>query len=76
MDIHKRSQSYTSQFLQHRATDVNSLHDAVIDMNDSGSKSKVLAYITCFIMTKMMLKAVIKKHGQVAINTLYKEFLE
>jgi hypothetical protein len=45
-------------------------------MNDSGSNVKVFEYIRGFIMTQMAAKAGIKKHGQVAIDTLSQEFLQ
>ena len=45
-------------------------------MKASGSESEVQRYITGFIMTQMTVKAGIKKHGQVAIDALYKEFLQ
>jgi uncharacterized protein YeaC (DUF1315 family) len=45
-------------------------------MNDGGSCKRVSEYITGFIMTQMTARAGIKKHGQVAIDALYNEFLQ
>jgi hypothetical protein len=45
-------------------------------MMGSGSNTEILSYITGFIMTQMMAKAGIKKHGQVAIDALFQEFLQ
>jgi hypothetical protein len=83
MDEPVNSESYENvQFLQQGANDtpeireVASLREAVEDMYTSGSCEKVSEYITGFIMTQMTVKAGIKKHGQVAIDALYKEFLQ
>jgi hypothetical protein len=53
-----------------------SLRDAVMDMQGSGSCVKVVQYVTGFIMTQMSAKAGIKKHGQVALDALFQEFLQ
>jgi hypothetical protein len=53
-----------------------SLRDAVENMNKTGSQSQVFKNITGFIMIQSMAKAGIKKHGQVAIDALYREFLQ
>jgi hypothetical protein len=45
-------------------------------MNETGSQSQVFKFITGFIMTQMTAKAGIKKHGQVAIDAVYREFLQ
>jgi hypothetical protein len=83
MDNPVNSESYEdAQFLQQGANDtpelraVTTLREAVEDMHTSGSCEKVSVYITGFIMTQMTAKAGIKKHGQVTINALYKEFLQ
>jgi hypothetical protein len=76
MDNPGSSQRYGTQFVQQGEMDGPSLRDAVIDMNDNGSEQKVHEYITGFIFTQMTAKAGIKKHGQVAIDALYQEFLQ
>jgi hypothetical protein len=48
----------------------------VRDMNVTGSTIKVFEYVTGFIMTQMTAKAGIKKHGQVAADALFQEFLQ
>jgi hypothetical protein len=53
-----------------------SLRDAVMDMQGSGSCVKVVQYVTGFIMTQMSAKAGTKKHGQVALDALFQEFLQ
>jgi hypothetical protein len=45
-------------------------------MKVTGSTAKVFKYVTGFIMTQMAAKAGIKKHGQVAIDALFQEFLQ
>ena len=76
MDNPESSKSYESQFLQHEVRDKPSLQDAIENMNETGSRSRVFKYITGFIMTQMTAKAGIKKHGQVAVQALYQEFLQ
>jgi hypothetical protein len=71
------SKSYEDvQFLQQGASNKPSLREAVEEMNRSGSNTKVLDYITGFIFTQMSDKAGIRKHGKVAIDVLYQEFLQ
>ena len=42
-------------------------------MHLTGSDTNVLRHVTGIIMTQMTAKAGIKKHGQVAIDALFKE---
>jgi hypothetical protein len=76
MDNSGSSETYETQLLQIGASDKSELREAVMEMNASGSRSKVLSYITGFIFTQMSAKAGIKKHGKVAIDALYQEFLQ
>jgi hypothetical protein len=76
MDNPDSSKSYDTQLLQLGASKNNVLREAVEEMKYGGSRSKVLGYITGFIMTQMTAKAGIKKHGKVAIDALYQEFLQ
>jgi hypothetical protein len=78
MDNPASSKSYMKyvQFLQQGVSVMPSLREAVEVMMGSGSKMEVLNYVTGFILTQMTAKAGIKKHGQVAIDALYQEFLQ
>jgi hypothetical protein len=76
MDEPASGQSYDAQLLQHEPEDKPSLREAVHDMNVTGSTIKVFEYVTGFIMTQMTAKAGIKKHGQVAVDALFQEFLQ
>jgi hypothetical protein len=76
MDNPVSLKSYDVQFLQQAASVMPSLQEAVEVMMGSGSKTEVLSYLTGFIMTQMTAKAGIKKHGQVAVDALYQEFLQ
>jgi KUP system potassium uptake protein len=53
-----------------------SLEDAIGEMHRSGSTAEAFNYITGFIMTQMTAKAGIKKHGKVAVEALFQEFLQ
>ena len=68
--------SHDESFLQQGASLLPTLREAVETYNTSGSDTELLSCITGFIMTQMTAKAGIKKHGQVAINALYQEFLQ
>lgn len=48
----------------------------MIDLQTSGLNTQTMEYISAFIMTQMTAKVGIRKHGQVAINALYQEFLQ
>jgi hypothetical protein len=77
MDNPSSSKSYDTQFLQQEqqeATDLSSLQEAVKELYDIGSGTKVIEYVTGFIMTQMTAKAGIKKHARAAIHALYQEF--
>lgn len=76
MDNPHSSQSYDASFLHAGASVVPSLREAVQEMFASGSKGEVLNCITGFIFNQMTAKAGIKKHGKVAIDALYQEFLQ
>ena len=45
-------------------------------MHKSGSMEDVFAHVSGFIMTQMTAKAGIKKHGKVAVDALFQEFLQ
>jgi hypothetical protein len=47
-----------------------------MELQNTGSNTEVFKYVTGFMMTQMTAKAGIKKHGQVAIDTLFQEFLQ
>jgi hypothetical protein len=73
------TQSYDAQFLQQEQQDttgLSSLREAVKELQDSGLGTKVVQYVTGFIMTQMTAKAGIKKHGKAAIDALYQEFMQ
>jgi hypothetical protein len=70
------SGSYDATFLKQGASVMPTLREAVEGFMASGSKAEVHNYISGFIMTQMTAKAGIKKHGQVAIDALYQEFLQ
>jgi hypothetical protein len=76
MDNPNSLKSYDAQFLQHEVGDTSSLREAVEEMNNSGSGTKVVRYIIGFIMTQMTANVGIKKHGRVAIDALYQEFVQ
>jgi hypothetical protein len=76
MDKPASGQSYDVQLLQHEPEKTTSLQDAIQDMNVTGLTIKVFEYVTGFIMTQMTAKAGIKKHGQVAVNAIFQEFLQ
>ena len=52
------------------------LREAMEEMQAGGSDVKLSHYITGFVMHQMTAKAGIKKHGKVAIEALYQEFLQ
>jgi hypothetical protein len=70
------SGSYDPEFLKQGAAVKPTLRETVEVFKASGSKAEVHNYITDFIMTQMTAKAGIKKHGKVAIDALYTEFLQ
>jgi hypothetical protein len=70
------SGSYDPEYLKQGAGVMPTLREAVEGYMASGSLSEIQSYISGFIMTQMTAKAGIKKHGQVAIDALYKEFLQ
>ncbi len=81
MDNPGSEQSYdgtipATQFLQHDEEDCPTLREAVQEMHLTGSDTNVLRHVTGIIMTQMTAKAGIKKHGQVAIDALFKEFAQ
>ena len=45
-------------------------------MHLTGSDTNIFRHVTGIIMTQMTAKAGIKKHGQVAIDALFKEFAQ
>jgi hypothetical protein len=77
MDDPNGPKSYEAQMTQvGEIENTTTLREAVEEMQSSGSRSKVLGYISGFIFTQMTAKAGIKKHGKVAIDALYQEFLQ
>ena len=57
---------HDASFLQQGADMMPTLRDVVENFKTSRSDTEVLNYNTGFIMTQMIAKAGIKKHGQVA----------
>jgi hypothetical protein len=79
MDDPASTKSYDdTQFFQHSEADdkPTTLQDAVEDMQRTGDNHDILKGITGLIMTQMLAKAGIKKHGQVAIDEFFKEFTQ
>jgi hypothetical protein len=70
------SGSYDAEHLKQGAHVMPTLREAVEGYMASGSPSEVQSCISRFIFTQMTAKAGTKKHGQVAIDALYKEFLQ
>jgi hypothetical protein len=70
------SGSYDAECLKQGARVMPTLREAVEGYMASGSLKEVRSYILGFIMTQMTAKAGTKKHGQVAIDALCKEFLQ
>ncbi len=58
----------------HAASSGHTLCEAVQEMNETGSMGNVMKSITGIVMMQMSAKAGIRKHGQVAIDALFKEF--
>jgi hypothetical protein len=52
------------------------LGEAVQEMQNTGSTANVLKCMTGIIMMQMTSKAGIKKHGQIAVDALFQEFLQ
>jgi hypothetical protein len=76
MDNPANSQSYDAQFLQEGQEEQMTLREAVEDMQKTGLNDNVLRCLTGIIMVQMTAKAGIRKHGQVAIDALFAEFLQ
>jgi hypothetical protein len=77
MDEPASTQSYETQFLQINGDDgTPTLREAVTEMLRTGSDTDVLKCITGIVMMQMSAKAGIKKHGQVAVDALFDEFLQ
>jgi hypothetical protein len=74
MDNPANNKSYDTQFLQNGEVGENTLRKAVLELQNTGSNTKVFKYVTGFMMTQMTAKAGIKKHGQVAIDALFQAF--
>jgi len=53
-----------------------SLHEAVDQAVQGASFAMLHQYVTHFIMTQMSMKAGVKKFGHLAVEALYKEFLQ
>jgi hypothetical protein len=83
MDNPASSKSYDAQFLQIGTDGAKkeerrdaSLEHALNERERTGSDAEVFQFITGFIMTQMTGKAGIKKHGKVAVEALFQEFLQ
>jgi hypothetical protein len=74
MDNPANSKSYDTQFLQHGVSYEPTLRAAVQEMKRTGSNTNVFKCITGIVMMQLTAKAGIKKHGQVALDALFKEF--
>lgn len=77
MDDPEGPTSYGTQFLQNEAQQNDSqLSDAMEELNNTGSREGLWQYVTGYMFNQMSAKAGIRKHGQVAIDALYAEFLQ
>ncbi len=76
MDNPASNRSYDAQLYQYARYEVKTLCEAVEEMQHSGSSEKVHKHMMGIIMTQMSARAGIKKHGQAAIDALFKEFLQ
>ena len=79
MDNPANTQSYDAQFLQkeqQEQEEKQTLRDAVEDMKKTGLNDNVLRCLTGVVMVQMTANAGTKKHGQVAIDALFTEFLQ
>jgi hypothetical protein len=80
MDDPASTQSYDAQLFQHDKPDNDNepttLRKAVQEMQRTGANHDVLKCLTGIMMTQMSAKAGIKKHGQVANDTLFEEFAQ
>jgi hypothetical protein len=74
MDNPANTKSYDTQFLQQGVSYEPTLRAAVQEMKSTGLTTNVVKSITGIVMMQLTAKAGIKKHGQVAINALFKEF--
>jgi hypothetical protein len=74
MDDPANTQSYDTQFLQHGVSYEPTLRAAVQEMKSTGSNTNVFKSITGIVMMQLTAKAGIKKHGQVTLDALFKEF--
>jgi hypothetical protein len=76
MDDPANSKIYDAQFIQNTEDGMPELREAVEEMQRTGSNTSILKCLTGIIVVQMTAKAGIKKHGQVAIDTLFDEFLQ
>jgi hypothetical protein len=77
MDNPASTKIYDTQMLQqHDDHEEPTLRQAVQEMQQTGSNESVYKSVSGFIMTQMTAKAGIKKHGKVAIDALFDEFLQ
>lgn len=67
---------YDMQLLQVEEGNKLTLRDAFDEMKPSGSKVKLVRYISGVIHSQMSAKAGIRKCGQVAIDALFAKFLQ
>jgi hypothetical protein len=74
MDDPASNKSYNVQLLQEDGGKILKLREAVQEMQETGSNTNVLKCMTCIMMMQMTAKAGIKKHGQIAVEALFKEF--
>ena len=74
MDNLANTQSYDTQLLQHDVSYEPMLRATVQEMKHTGLDANVFKYITGILMMQLTAKAGIKKHGQVALDALSKEF--
>jgi hypothetical protein len=64
------------QLLQDNSGKAPELREAVQEMQNTGSTANILKCMTGIIMMQMTSKAGIKKHGQIAVDALFQEFLQ
>jgi hypothetical protein len=74
MDDPANTKRYDTQFLHQGVSYKPTLRAAVQEMKSTGSTTNVVKSIACIMMMQLTAKAGIKKHGQVALDALFKEF--
>jgi hypothetical protein len=76
MNDPESNKSYDVQLLQEDGGKIPEVREAVQEMQETGSNTNVLKCMTGIMMMQMTAKAGIKKHGQIAVEALFNEFLQ